>query len=51
MFVPDVSLLQRYVIKAAWSGFHWVASSTVAPAPLESRSVRAALIARKDNEG
>lgn len=51
MFVPDVSLLQRYVIKAAWSGFQWVTPSTVTPAPVESRSVRAALIERKNNEG
>lgn len=40
MFVPDVSLLQRNVIKAAWRGFHRVTPSTAAPAPLESRSVR-----------
>lgn len=41
MFVPDVSLLWRNVIKAAWRGFHSVTPSTAAPAPPESGSVRA----------
>lgn len=40
MFVPDVSLFQRNVIKDVWRGFHRATPSTAAPGPLESRSVR-----------
>lgn len=37
--MPDVSLLQRNVIKATWRGSHRATASTAAPAPPESRSV------------
>lgn len=40
MFVPDVSLFQRNVIKDVWRGFHRVTPSTAAPGPPESRSMR-----------